>query len=249
MLIKNKLYNGTVELNFDSFRHKYTLNGEEIKSVTKILSVIAKPALISWASNTAVNYVSNSIEPGKSYDELELHAIWEGAKKAHWEKKVEAGNLGTFLHKWVESYIKGENPGSPVNPQLERSVLEFLIWVKKHKVKFLLSEQVVYSKKYKYCGTTDFICKIDGKMYIGDLKTSSGIYPEMLLQTAAYRQARGEEYPKENYAGQLILRIGKNGEMEFMILDDPKVNKRMLIGFISALKLSGVLDTLEKRKS
>jgi len=262
MLIKNKLYNGEVELNFDGLRHRYTWEGKEIKSVTTVLKVINKPALINWASGCAVDFISEQIKPGESYDELELSAMWQGARKAHWQKKVDAGDLGTFLHKWVESYIKGEKPGKPVNEQLQESVLKFLIWVKKHNVKFLLSEQVIFSKKYMYCGTTDFICTIDGKMYIGDLKTSSGIYPEMWIQTSAYRHARSEEFTNEKFEGQLIVRIGKDGTFEFGILkdddeylvDERKIKgktlyNKMFVAFIASLELSNSLETLEKFKA
>lgn len=260
MLIKNKLYNGEANLNFDSNRHRYVWVEENrvIKSVTSVLKVISKPALINWAANMAASHIAEQLDAGVAYDELELAAIIQGGRKAHYRKKVDAGDLGTFLHRWVEDYINGKNPGMPVNPQLKESVLKFLIWVKKHDVKFLLAEQVVFSRKYEYCGTTDFICSIDGELFIGDLKTSKGIYKEMLIQAAAYRMARNEEYPQENYAGQLIVRIGKDGTFEYATMKDAnrytvggkdmtglEVYKLMVKAFVSAKVLSDSLDLLE----
>lgn len=247
-VIKTKLYNGEVELTLETFKHTYTYNGKKVTSVTQALGIINKPALISWAANTAIEYVSIQIEPGKSYDEIQLAAIWEAGKKAHWQKKTDAGNLGSFVHKWVEQYIKGENPATPVNPELQESVNKFLTWVKKHSVEFLLSEQQIYSKKYNYTGTLDFICKIDGKMYIGDLKTSNGIYPEMLIQTAAYRYARVEEFPQEEYVGQLILRIGKDGTFEFAVMRDEGWYSKMFVAFLSALKLQESMEAIKEFK-
>lgn len=244
--IINNLYGGEVKLKFDTFRHKYSVEGKDVIGVTSVLGVIAKPALISWAANTAVDYVAEQIEPGKSYDELELDAVWQAAKKAHWTKKTDAGTIGSFVHKFVEQYIKGENPAVPVNEGLQNSANQFLSWVKEHDVKFLASEQPIYSKQYNYAGTLDFICKIDHKLYIGDLKTSSGIYDEYWLQTAAYRQAREEEFVNEKYAGQLIVRIGKDGEFEFGISNDEEKNKRLLEGFISALTLQQTLERLKE---
>ena len=249
MIIKNKLYNGEVEVSFDGFRHKYTFNGENVVSVTTALSIINKPALVNWAAGCAVDCIREQILPGVSYDELQLQAIFEAGKKSHYQKKVDAGNLGTFVHKWIEQYINGENPGMPVNEGLQTAINNFLTWVEKHKVKFLLSEQVVYSRKYKYVGTTDFICEIDGKMYIGDTKTSSGIYPEMLIQTAAYRYARHEEFPNEKYAGQLIIRIGKDGRCEFAVVRDTNVYRDMFRGFLSALHLSQTMERLKGFKA
>lgn len=247
MLIKNKLYSGEVTLNFESFRHKYIWEemDKEVKSVTSVLSVINKPALVNWASNMAIDYVSEQIKAGEAYDELQLASVWQKGRTAHWQKKVDAGDIGTFIHNWVEKYIKGESTGMPVNPELKEAISKFLAWVEKHNVKFLLSEQVIFSKKYKYCGTTDFICTIDGKMYIGDLKTSNGIYPEMWLQTSAYRRARSEEFPTEKYHGQLILRIGKDGTFEFARTTDNKAYRKMFEAFVSALTLSNAMEELK----
>jgi len=245
--IKTTLYDGAVELMFQAYGHKYTVNDKKVRSVTQALGIINKPALISWAARMAAEYFKDQIEPGKSYDEVQLITIFESAKGAHWKKKVDAGNLGTFVHNWVEDHINGKKPAIPVNKALKDAVQRFLDWEKAHKVKFLLSEQQVYSRKYNYTGTLDFICKIDGKMYIGDLKTSSGIYPEMLIQTAAYRFARSEEYPREKYAGQVIVKVGKeDGALEVAVIRDGKWYSKMFAAFIAALKLSESMDLIKE---
>ena len=238
MKILNKLYNESIELTFEDFKHQYKLEGEVIPSVTTVLGVIAKNALISWAANTAISSVRDQWEPGKSYDELQIQAILESGRLAHQKRKVDAGAMGIFIHNWVEKHIRGENPAMPVNPEMQKAVLGFIDWEKKHSVKFLVSEQIIFSKKYRYTGKLDFICEIDGKLYLGDLKTSSGIYPEMFIQTAAYRYAREEEFANEKYAGQLIIRIDKKlGDFEFAVCRDRDTYWRQMVGFIAALKL------------
>jgi len=226
--IRTKLYNGEVELTFSSFGHKYFITDEKnnkykesVKSVTTSNSIIAKPALIGWAARMAAEHYKSCIKPGKSYDEVELMTIYDEAKSAHRKKKEYAGELGTIVHNWVEDYINGKEPAMPINKDLSDSVQKFLDWEKEHDVKFLVAEQQIYSRKYIFTGTLDFICVIDGEMYIGDLKTSSGVYMEMLLQTAAYRFARTEEYPEEKYKGLVIVRVGKDdGELEVVKIDD-----------------------------
>ncbi len=245
--IKTTLYNGKIELMFQAYGHKYTVDDKKVRSVTQALNIINKPALINWAARMAVEYISDQIEPGKSYDEVQLLTIFESGKSAHWKKKVSAGNLGTFVHNWVEDYVNGKKPAKPVNEGLKDAVQRFLDWQKEHKVKFLLSEQQVYSRKYNYTGTLDFICTIDGKMYIGDLKTSKGIYPEMLIQTAAYRFAREEEYPKEKYAGQIIVKVGKeDGALEVAVIKDGEWYSKMFMAFVAALKLSDSMDLIKE---
>src|SRR5207253_4465534 len=46
----------------------------------------------------------------------------------------------------------------------------------------------VFSEKYGYAGTIDYICKIDGKTFIIDFKTSQQVWPEYELQVSAYKQ-------------------------------------------------------------
>jgi len=256
MQIKTKLYQGKVELLFESFRHTYTVTDEEngvfderLPSTTTALNIIAKPQLIFWAANMAADSMKEQFEPGKTYDELQLDAMIQTARKAHTQKKEVAGTIGSFVHSWVEDYINGKNPAQPVNKQLKTAIAKFMAWVEKHNVKFLVSEQQVYSRKYKYTGTLDFICSIDGKLYIGDLKTSSGIYPEYLIQTSAYRYARTEEFPEEKYAGQIIVRVGKDdGELEIGMVTDDTWYKKMFSTFVFALELYKNMNTLKDFK-
>ena len=248
MKVKNILYDGKVELLFESFKHQYNDFLGEVPSVTQILSIISKPALISWAANMCANSIAEALTPGIAYDELEIQAIVEAGRRAHFNKKIDAGTIGSFIHKWVEQYIKGENPPMPINEGLKNSVLKFLEWVEKDKVKFLVSEQIIFSRKFRYTGTLDFICKIGKDLYIGDLKTSSGIYSEMWLQTSAYRYAREEEFPSEKYKGQLIIRIGKEGDFEIVKVSEKKIYEEMLVGFFSALKLYQTMEKLKEFK-
>lgn len=247
---ENILYDGEVTLTFNTAKHRYIWEEEDkiIRSVTQAINVIDKPALVWWASNMAVDYIADMIEPGKSYDEIELANIWQDARGAHNRRKKKAADHGTLLHKWIEDYINGEDPGVPVNKHLKRSAKRFLKWVKEHDVKFLLAEQVVFSRKYEYAGTTDFICEIDGELYIGDLKTSKGIYETMLIQTSAYRHAREEEFPEENYAGQVILRIGSDGTFETAFIRGDKAYKKLFKAFVYAHGLAEQMEFVKNYK-
>lgn len=263
-LIINKLYKGEVELVFEPMGHKYSINDVPVRSVTKINQIVAKPKLIPWAANMAVDSIKENVRAGVVYDEVELEKIFIDARIAHSKKKTDSGILGTLVHKWVENYIgwrvlgspEGAKPDFPVSVIAKTACERFMFWEAEHKVKFLVTEQQVYSKEYNYTGTLDFICIIDGKMYIGDLKTSSGIWPEYFLQTAAYRHARQEEYPEEIYAGQIIVRVGKRDEefagrkggVEIAYIRGDDLYKTMFVGFLGAWKLSDVMDQLEGYK-
>lgn len=213
----HSLYNDTIHIEFSDFGHSYVVKetGEKVPSATTILGVISKPALISWAANQATEYMKENIKPGVSYDELQLNTLFTAARKAHTQRKQETADIGSMVHKWIEDFINKENPELPINSQLRGAVENFLQWKDKHKVEFLLSEQMVYSKKYNYSGTLDFIAHIDGNLFLGDIKTSNAIYPEYWIQLAAYGEARSEEFPSEDYKHQGIIRISRDGSFEF----------------------------------
>mgnify|MGYP001609111239 CR=1 FL=1 len=212
-----ELYNGEIKLEFDAFRHTYILQpeGKKIPSVTTLLGVIGKPALISWAANQATDYAVANIKPGVSYDEVQLNTIFTSARTAHTQRKQETADIGSMVHTWISKYIKGEHPEMPVSQQLQDSINNFLAWQLEHDVKFILSEQPVFSKIHGYTGTLDFVAKVDGELFLGDIKTSNAIYDEYLLQLSAYGIARQEEFPQEKYKHQGIIRISRDGSFEF----------------------------------
>lgn len=241
-IIKNSMYKGSVELVFDIYKHRYTWNDEVIPGSTSVLGILAKPALIFWSANMAADYFKSQITPGKALDEMEIDAIWQQAKKAHTQKKNDSATLGTFVHKFIEQYIKGENPSLPSNSDIRGAVERFFSWVEQHHVEFLSSEQAVFSKQYKYAGTADFMCKIDGKLWLGDIKTSAGIYDEYWMQTSSYLEARTEEF-NEGYEGVVIVRVGKtDGDLEVKM----KTRQELFPYFDLFLNCLGTYNAMKK---
>jgi hypothetical protein len=159
------------------------------------------------------------------------------AINAHNAKSDTAKDLGTLAHADVERYIRwkmGETSSFTINEETKHMVQPFIDWAEGRvpttpqdqrtkfnrnvveltpkSVKFLKAEQVVFSVKYFYAGTFDFLCEIDGKKYIGDFKTSSGIYGrEYFYQTAAYRAGCEELGWGKDIVGSVIVRSGKEG--------------------------------------
>lgn len=220
---------------FQEKGHKYFYDDKPMTGVTTILGTIAKPQLISWASRMCYEYVKEHSDYDSGIyhikeDELEL------AKNAHARKKTDAGDIGTKVHLWVEEYTKTNK--CPVLPedQKEKAMAEhFHKWVVENKVKFIASEKQVYNLKEFYAGTLDFLCEIDGKKYIGDFKTSSGIYSrEYFAQCAGYRWALEDMGDKEEYNGCVIVRCGKKGDFEVKYSYDYQTDLDI---FQSALKI------------
>jgi len=95
----------------------------------------------------------------------------------------------------------------------------FLEFITQHKVEFISSERVVYSREHKYIGTMDFEAIVDGKLSVGDFKTSNGLYNSVLMQMSAYQFASEEEAEflgkPVKYENRYAVRLAKESEKEY----------------------------------
>ena len=99
---------------------------------------------------------------------------------------------GKLVHSLFE-VLKAGNPIPDTIPTRYRGYAEGLkSWWDTVKPDVLSIEKEVYSKKYGYAGSCDLICRINGIVYLVDLKTSKAVYPEYPLQVEAYKQALKE---------------------------------------------------------
>lgn len=208
---------------FDVEKHMYTLDGKPMHGITTILRVIAKPALITWAANMAVDHIWNNTERFlgelNQYNEANFLELCEEARNAHTKKKESAGEAGTTVHAEIEAYInyclQHEGWAVPLLNELDKEVApqtnEFVSWALKYGVKFFASELKLYSEKLWCAGTADFICEINGKMYVGDVKTSSAIYPEFFIQASAYAHMAREMKLYDKFHGVIIVNVPKRG--------------------------------------
>lgn len=143
------------------------------------------------------------------------------ARCAHTKKKEEAGKHGTDTHSLVEDYVKlslETNEGRPVTDEalgFEESarltpIAEFVKWSVANVAAFLYSERAMHDPDLFFAGTADFgYVGTDGRRYVGDFKTSSGIYGiDYWLQVAAYRYL-AEKEGDAPYDGMTVVRIGK----------------------------------------
>lgn len=233
------IYDGTLE--FDEKLHAYSFNGAFVPGVTTILQCIAKPALVPWAAGMASDYWLKEIRSGR----VDHAAIHKEAKGAHRRFTEAAANYGQNVHDYAECFFKKQPLPELTSDQAKRGVEAFHKWIDAHKVEVLASERRVFSKQHYYAGTCDFVAKIDDVLGVGDIKTSSGIYPEMRLQTAAYQHALQEEKSIEFPVRWIIRFDKKTGEFEAKSFYDFDLDFK---GFLAALELHRTLQTIGAKK-
>lgn len=198
--------------------HELFHEGEwkKLTGATQVLSVIAKPALIPWAARMCADYIRDNL---KSLDDLEQ--VLEEGKNAHRKTKESAGDFGTEVHKIIEDHIKisiekkeeffTKLEFTHTDKKVEKAVNMFFDWATKNRVRFLESEKLVHSIELWVGGIADFVCEIDGERYVGDIKTSSGIYPEHFIQASTYAKML-EEMGEGTFKGVIIVNPTKKGQ-------------------------------------
>lgn len=202
-----RLYGGEVLLEFSKKSHRYKISDNGSKpahcpSVTTILNVLNKPALVEWGVRCACDHIEdglNDIFASDSYAIDDLFKLVYEARQAHNRIKQEAADIGTEAHDWLSQYWKAkldlEPPPNALEPgQVYNCITAVMAWVKLHEVKPLVIERPLYSRKLKITGTADFIGWVDGEMTVLDYKSTKQIWPEVALQMAPYAGMYTEEF-------------------------------------------------------
>jgi len=110
-----------------------------------------------------------------------------------------AGKEGTQVHEACEKLAKGEevtwmdNYGNAKYSQLVwEMILKFYEFWKSYKPELISTEDFVWSDEHKYAGTADLVVKLDGQVWLIDLKTSNSLHKSYDLQLASYAKALKE---------------------------------------------------------
>lgn len=255
----------------------YTLpDGTVLKSVTTILKVIDKPALVNWAANLerescveAARVVFERLAGRKvSSTTFEAALLTElTSVKQHHRELEKASAIGTLTHGRIEWELRtqlGQKPKKEfrlpeqiVDPQSGEisehpahiAYRSYKAWRDEAQLKPLAIEQRVFSRKYKFAGTLDLYCEAYGALTVLDWKTGKGIYDESSLQNAAYRHAWIEMEQAEAPIAGLVVRLPKQP-------DDPGFETKvipwseqepLMVAFRAAKYLSDWTDANYKR--
>jgi hypothetical protein len=85
----------------------------------------------------------------------------------------------------------------------------FLGWMEDCSVESVAVEKSFETPEYK--GRLDWLCRIEGKLYVVDFKVAAGVYPESRYQVAAYRNS------DPDIQGSAILLLSReSGNHEFI---------------------------------
>ena len=226
---------------FDKQNHIHELDGKPLMGITTVLSVISKPALIQWAASMACNYVDEA-RRSEGFKLEDLEKILKEARTAHRRKRDKAGDFGTLVHEAIEVWIKENKLPTNLDESQMAAFNNFKNWADENKVEFLESEKHVWSESDWLGGILDMVAMYKGKKVICDIKTSSGIYPEMWAQMGGYHLCLKDMGEHEGIEGYLIINLKKTGEIDFGYSDKMQFNQDFFKAALQLYKLKKVAD-------
>jgi len=211
-------------------KHFYSWNGNAaVPSITTSIGMLAKPALVGWATRETAKAAVRNIETVYAMtresppleEQLSYHPAVAYLKAMPGYQRDSAADVGTRAHKFAELLPQGKTSDidDDIMPFAESFLRDF---IEKYKPSFhpLYTEAMVFhpgdEQVLSYGGTMDTFCRIDDATWLIDYKTSkSGVYPETAMQLAAGRWAgwigrpgdpKQYDVPKVDRCGALWLR-------------------------------------------
>lgn len=165
-----------------------------LPSVTNVLGVIAKDALVQWKlENAVLSALTLPRAPGESLDSFAVR-VAEDAKS----RVGTAAEFGTAFHAGAERVAR-----NPLDLDSREPLYEWLKvyreWFAGRCERVVFTERVLVSERYGYAGTAD-LCMVHKEhgLVLVDLKTQGvqekrlpRIYGSWLYQLAAYRGVLG----------------------------------------------------------
>lgn len=191
-------------------------------SVTTILGVLDKPALVYWAATeTAKAAINQASYLEKRVQREGAQVVEKSLSNARFQRapgQRSAAELGTAVHERLETLaLTGQFPDD-IDDEMLPFIEQADRWMQKFQPTYEAAEMTVYSPQFNYAGTLDAIMVVDGVRFLVDYKTSrktvdsqgkpTSPYPEFVaLQLSAYKNAeyaaawkpRRYEYQRRRY--------------------------------------------------
>jgi hypothetical protein len=177
-----------------------------VPSVTTVLKAAAQPGITQWAVDNTAAYAVANIDALLSRSETQGFGFlrWyysrdprpleKGLDLRNYHLGVlnDAAEMGTTIHEWAEAdvnptgiYPDTSTQGEPFWQMVER-------WNEWYGSNFIVpkyTELTVWNKDEGYAGTLDFLWEINGRLTLGDIKSSRSLWPEHSRQIAALASA------------------------------------------------------------
>lgn len=218
----------------------YSWRDEAYWSVTTIIGGgVPKPALLPWGIKMVAEGAVEFADQLPAMIAADRDGAIRFLKGLPYATRDKAADLGTLVHEAAEAHALGK-PMPPVPDEVRPYLTAFERFLADFQPEILATEASVYNRTEHYAGTLDMIARLtlplaeDPAVFILDAKSGKGVYPEVGLQLAAYRNAEfiglpdGSEKEMPAVDGALALHLTVNGYRLLEIRCDDEVYRSFL---------------------
>lgn len=181
--------------NFDSstdFSAYQLADGSKVPGVTKVLGNLGwkTSGLVKWAYKRGLDGKELYGEKATTIGD-EVHKIAERALKEHADVSVLARHASDY--------------------RVKKAARALDRWLTTYEPVLVASEEPLVSEIHRYCGRLDLVVEFPrlGTLAMVDLKVARGVYNDMIIQMAAYRQLWRENHPDRPLDEIHLLQLGK----------------------------------------
>ena len=213
----------------DGAMRKFALEAWKVKA-TAVAAVTNRVVLNAFLARCTTPEVCTTTKNDMDRCEHCVAAI-EFLKDAPYSKGRRAGDIGTAMHQAIEAYTLGK-PMPPWSVAIAGRMRQFERFLTEWTPTYHLAEAVVYNRAQQYAGQTDAVLSLpidkvhplvatlhgwppdrDPVLCLDYKSSERGVYPEVALQLAAYRNAEfvglidGSEQPMPATDGAIAMRL------------------------------------------
>lgn len=234
----------------------YTWEGVEYPSVTSVRNLAGMPhPLAQWRTNQVINRAITDISTLNRMlkEGTDPKAVASWLRQAQTLERDIAGDIGKKVHDAASRGL----PLTAVGPDVAPFLRQYLDWLNESGIEILLSEKQVWNPTIGYAGTFDLIGRMrNGTIWLIDLKTGKGTYPEHAFQLEAYGRCEfvGEDdiidlaatEVLKSVIGHAVLHIHKDG-WAFKVIPSTErtwIAFRALLAFARWTYVNPTIDTL-----
>jgi len=269
-------YTGEGEGKGRQYKHPFRTDAEGkpllAPSVTTVLKLEDKSALIQWAVNLTVDWAVRNV------DKLLSMSVERGINVAKYRWRDQR-DTRAFVGTGVHDYVEAEHTGSWMIPELDdEQLLMVEEWRKLNEewdIEPILSEFTMWSLTHEYAGTADglwrFTHKVTGESFVAfiDLKTSKNTWPGHHMQISAlinadvlmHKLADGawEELPVPQFDRVLLIHLRapefdefgnkkSEGKHDLIEVTDTDEWFQEFLGYRAVLKAQAARKSKEKKR-
>ena len=169
---------------FDPDAHRYIKDNQYIVGMSSVLKYLSAPQLENWKKAQLMNAVKFALENADIPPDV-VDKVISNAKADVNKRSEDILSIGKIVHELIEKWLKKEKFTLPKNEIHLNCFNKFKKFWKKHKLKLMESEKILYSEK-GFAGTLDIVAKDNkGNLWLIDVKTSSGFFSNSYLSNTS----------------------------------------------------------------